>query len=156
MRDVDQFNFVVARWEPAEPKREHNMKRTAGGRGLCVFVTMCAACLAFVCVLSLSADRAYALDDQQQADAEVLTACIPSQAWERSTRWEWSAGAFHKVDKSHIQVQLIVKHDDKLAVIRPVNLYKNHLKGDTINAWSMDAIEDELQPHRFMLLGKVK
>lgn len=93
---------------------------------------------------------------RQQADAEVLTACIPSQAWERSTRWEWSAGAFSKVDKSHIQVQLIVKHDDKLAVIRPVNLYKNHLKGDTINAWSMDAIEDELIPQRFMLLEKLK
>ncbi|MEZ6190328.1 MAG: hypothetical protein R3C45_03455 [Phycisphaerales bacterium] len=93
---------------------------------------------------------------RQQADAEVLTACIPSQAWERSTRWEWSAGAFSKVDKSHIQVQLIVKHDDKLAVIRPVNLYKNHLKGDTINAWSMDAIEDELIPQRYLLLEKVK
>ena len=93
---------------------------------------------------------------RQQADAEVLTACIPSQAWERSTRWEWSAGAFHKVDKSHIQVQLIVKHDDKLAVIRPVNLYKNHLKGDTINAWSMDAIEDELIPQRFLMLEKVE
>jgi hypothetical protein len=93
---------------------------------------------------------------RQQADAAVLTACIPSQAWERSTRWEWSAGAFHKVDKSHIQVQLIVKHDDKLAVIRPVNLYKNHLKGDSINAWSMDAIEDELIPQRYLLLEKVK
>lgn len=93
---------------------------------------------------------------KQQPDAEVLTACIPSQAWERSTRWEWFSGAFHKVDKSHVQVQLIVKHDDKLAVIRPVNLYKNHLKGDSINAWPMDAVEDELIPQRYLLLEKVE
>ncbi|MEZ6190327.1 MAG: hypothetical protein R3C45_03450 [Phycisphaerales bacterium] len=43
------------------------MDRTTSGRGLSVIVAVCAACLAFVCVLSVCADRVYALDDQQTA-----------------------------------------------------------------------------------------
>ena len=91
-----------------------------------------------------------------QPDAQVLTARIPSQAWTRDTRWEWSNGAFYKIDASKVQVQLIVKHDDTLAVIRPVNLYKNHLKGDTVNAYPMDAIDEDLLPQRYLMLEKVK
>ena len=93
---------------------------------------------------------------EQQADAQVLTARIPSQAWSRDTRWEWSNGAFYKIDASKVQVQLIIQHDDKLAVIRPVNLYKNHLKGDTVNAYPMDTIDEQLQPRRYLMLEKVK
>jgi len=99
------------------------------------------------------ATRAWA---EQQPDAEVLTSRIPSEAWTRDTRWEWSNGAFYKIDASKVQVQLIVKHDDKLAAIRPVNLYKNHLKGDTVNAYPMDEIGEELQPRRYLMLEKVK
>lgn len=93
---------------------------------------------------------------KQQPGAEVLAACIPSQAWTRDTRWRWSSDAFYKIDTSKVQVQLIIKHDDRLAVIRPVNMYMNHLKADTVSASPMDAIGDELQPQRFMLLTKVK
>ncbi len=93
---------------------------------------------------------------EQQPDAQVLTACIPSQDWTRDTRWQWSNGAFYKIDASNVQVQLIIKHDDKLAVVRPVNLYKNHLKGDTVNAYPMDEAGEELQPRRYLMLEKVE
>lgn len=91
-----------------------------------------------------------------QPDAEVLMARVPSQAWSRDTRWQWSNGAFYKIDSSKVQVQLVLKHDDQLAVVRPINLYKNHLKGDTITASPMDTIDEELQPHRYLMLEKVK
>ena len=92
----------------------------------------------------------------QQPDAQVLTARIPSQAWSRETRWEWYDGSFYKVDKSTLQVQLIVKHDDKLAVIRPLNVRQDHLKGDTMIAVPLDDIKDDLIPQRFLPLDKVK
>ncbi len=94
--------------------------------------------------------------NHQQPDAEVLMSRIPSQAWSRETRWEWFNGSFYKVDKSTLQVQLIVKHDDKLAVKRPINVRKDHLKGDTMIAVPLDAFEDELIPQRFIPLEKVK
>lgn len=92
----------------------------------------------------------------QQPDAEVLIARIPGKAWARETRWEWFNGSFYKVDKSTLQVQLIVKHDDKLAVKRPLNVRKDHLKGDTLIAVPLDSFEDELIPQRYILLEKVK
>jgi len=95
---------------------------------------------------------------EKQPDAQVLKAPVVSSAWSRSTEWRHSGnGNFYKIDSSSLQVQLIVKHDDTLAVIRPVNLYKNHLKGDTISASPMDAsAEEELWPARYLLLEKLK
>ena len=92
----------------------------------------------------------------QQPDAEILTARIPSQAWSRETRWEWFNGSFYKVDKSTLQVQLLVKYDDKLAVKRPLNVRMDHLKGDTMIAVPLDSIDDELIPQRYILLEKVQ
>lgn len=101
--------------------------------------------------------RAAAAWLEAQPKAKVLTATIASEAWERDTRWRHSGGGeFYKIDSSSLQVQLIVKHDGELAVIRPVNLYKNHLKNDTIKAFPMDNPDDELVPSRFIPLAKVK
>jgi hypothetical protein len=93
---------------------------------------------------------------EEQPGAEVLMARIPSQAWTRDTRWRWSSGAFYKIDASHVQVQLIVKHDEKLAVIRPINLSKNHLKGDTVAASALWGVDVEVGPRSYLLLEKVK
>lgn len=93
---------------------------------------------------------------EQQPDAEIIKAYIPSQAWERETKWEWFADAFHKVDRSKLQVQLIVKHDDELAIIRPMNIRKNHLKGDTMIAVPFYGIDDKLQPSAYLKLDKVQ
>lgn len=91
-----------------------------------------------------------------QPDAKVLAVRIPSQAWKRDTRWQHSGELnFYKIDSSSVQVQLLIQHDAKLAVVRPINLYKNHLANDTIKASPMDAVKDELPPHRFLLLEKI-
>jgi hypothetical protein len=88
--------------------------------------------------------------------ASVITVRIPSAAWRRDTRWRNQTGDWYKIDASHLQAQVIVRHSDTLAVIRPVNLAKNHLEGDRITASPMDAAKDELMPHRFLLLKKVR
>ena len=51
---------------------------------------------------------------------------------------------------------MLVKHDDKLAVIRPVNLWIDHVSNDKQSAFPMDGLKDELPPHRYLLLEKVK
>jgi hypothetical protein len=93
---------------------------------------------------------------KRQKGAKILMVRIPSKAWTRKTRWQWSAGAFHKVDYSKLQVQLLLQHNDKLAVIRPVNLFKDHMKGDSLRAFPFDGKDEELQPQRFLLLKRVK
>ncbi len=93
---------------------------------------------------------------KSQPDAEVLAAKIPSEAWEREIRWRWWRDAFRKVDRSHLQIQLLVRHDDKLAVIRPINIYKNHLKGDTLTAFPFNEVGQELGPDFYLPLEKVK
>ena len=66
----------------------------------------------------------------QQKDFEVLTNRIPAENWSRETLWQYSNGTWYYVDRSKLQVQLIVadKDDDKLAIIRPVNIWMDHQK----------------------------
>jgi hypothetical protein len=88
--------------------------------------------------------------------ATVIAVRIPSSAWRRDTRWRNQTGDWYKIDRSFVQAQVIVRHSDTLAVIRPVDLGKNHLEGDRITAAPMDALKDELMPHRFLLLKRVR
>lgn len=92
----------------------------------------------------------------QQEDAPLITARIPMQAWVRTTKWEWFDGTFYKIDSSRIQVQLVIKHDDRLAVIRVINVVKDHLAGDTLKGMPLWSFEDEIAPSSLMLLEKVK
>lgn len=91
----------------------------------------------------------------QQKDAKVLKAVIVSQAWKRDTRWTWHNGSFSKSDLSRVQVQLVIQHDDKLAVIQPVNVHKNHLSGDTLTGHPMRSGDETPPPQAFLLLEKV-
>ncbi len=91
-----------------------------------------------------------------EPDAQVLAATIPSEAWRRETRWQWFRDSFYKIDASRVQVQLIVGYDEKLAVIRPVNVSKNHLQGDTLSASPLDTMDEALQPHRKLFRERVK
>lgn len=93
---------------------------------------------------------------KEQPDAQVLKVCIVTETWDRTTKWAWSNGAFNKVDYSRVQAQLIIKRDDKYAVIQPVNVYRDHLKGDRLNGSPLNTAKDEPQPHSIMLLSKVK
>jgi len=88
--------------------------------------------------------------------ATVIAVRIPSSAWRRDTRWRNQTGDWYKIHRSFVQAQVIVRHSDTLPVIRPVDLGKNHLEGDRITAAPMDALKDELMPHRFLLLKRVR
>lgn len=92
---------------------------------------------------------------KEQPDAQVLMVRIPSQNWKRETMWRFQ-NSWYFIDRSKLQAQLIVKHNDKLAVIRPINLWIDHTSNDERKAFPMDGIADDLIPQRFMLLEKVK
>ncbi|MGE3181768.1 MAG: hypothetical protein AB7N71_09065, partial [Phycisphaerae bacterium] len=91
-----------------------------------------------------------------QPDVQVLTARIPAKEWKREVLWRNQTGSWYKVDHSKLQVQLIVRHDDRLAVIRPMDLWKNHLSNDEVNAYRFYSIDEELQPSAYLLLSKLK
>ncbi len=89
-------------------------------------------------------------------DAEVLAAAIPSQDWKRETLWRNQTGDWYKIDRSKLQVQLVVKRDDRLAEVRPYNLWKDHLQGDAINVFPFYAADEELGARALMLLENVR
>lgn len=91
-----------------------------------------------------------------QPDAKILKIRIPNQAWQRDTAWRYQNSSWYRIDRSRVQVQLLVQQDDKLAVIRPVDLWKDHMNNDQILAAPMDDLKSELIPQDFVLLGKVK
>lgn len=102
-------------------------------------------------------DLATATWKQKQPDAEVLAARIPSDRFERETMWRYQNREWYLVDRSKLQVQLIVKLDDALAVIRPIDLWIDHAAGDKkiANAFHADA-KAELQPNEYLKLDRVK
>ncbi len=87
---------------------------------------------------------------------EVLLIRIPGEAWERETLWRWENREWRFIDRSRLQVQLILKQDDKLAVNRPVNFTKDHTAGDKIVSYPFDSKTDEVPPQRLYLLGNIK
>lgn len=90
-------------------------------------------------------------------DADVLAIRIPSAAWEREVLWRNQTGStWYKIDRSRLQVQLVVRQDDKLAVVRPIDLWKDHLSEDRIKAFPFHEAGAELQPQDYLLLEKVK
>jgi len=91
-----------------------------------------------------------------QPDAQIVRICIPSQEWSRESMWRLQNTTWYKIDRSKLQVQLLVAYDDRLAVIRPVNVWIDHISNDKRTATSLDDIKDELPPDRYVLLAKVK
>ncbi|MCE9554474.1 MAG: hypothetical protein K8T91_14000 [Planctomycetes bacterium] len=91
-----------------------------------------------------------------QPTAEILAIRFPSQQWNRETLLRWENRAWHPIDRSRLQAQLIVKQDAKQAVIRPINLSTNHLNNNQVTAMPMDGVADELPPQRYLLIDKVK
>ncbi|QOV91692.1 hypothetical protein [Humisphaera borealis] len=101
-------------------------------------------------------DRAVAAWKQTQPDAVVMMVRIPSDAWSRDAMWRLENRTWYLIDRSRLQAQVIVKHDDKLAVIRPVNLWIDHVAGDKQTAFPMDDLKAELEPSRYIQVEKVK
>ena len=91
-----------------------------------------------------------------EKDAKVLGVRIPSREWRRVTQWRWRSGAFYKVDHSRLQVQLLVAADGGLAVIRAVNVYRNHLEGDAVAAYPMDAPGDRPRPQQILKAARIR
>lgn len=87
-------------------------------------------------------------------DARLLAVVFNTPGWNRVTRWEWSlntsatgditGGTWRKVDYDVIQPKAIVRFDDRLAVIYPVDVYKDHTNGDqiAIKPWDVSADPD--------------
>ena len=94
----------------------------------------------------------------QEKEFDLLMSRIPSEAWKRETLWQYSNGTWYFVDRSKLQVQLLVadKKDSSLAIIRPINIWKNHQKGDTLIGTPLDSIDDDLIPNDYLLKSKIK
>lgn len=92
----------------------------------------------------------------QQKDAKVLKVVIPAQAWKRETKWVWRRDAFHKVDQSRIQAQLVIQYNDRLAVVQPVNVVRDHLSGDAMIGSPLREGSEAVPAHATLLLDKVK
>jgi hypothetical protein len=94
----------------------------------------------------------------QQSKFEVLTSRIPSDSWSRETMWQYSNGTWYFVDRSRLQVQLIVADQENAqqAVILPINIWKDHQKGDSMIGTPLWSGDDTLQPSSYMLRNKIK
>ena len=94
----------------------------------------------------------------QQAEFTVLASRIPSMAWARETMWQYSNGTWYYVDRSKLQVQLIVAdlENDQRAVIQPVTVWMDHQKGDTLIGTPLHAGDEILQPASYLLRDKIR
>lgn len=91
-----------------------------------------------------------------EPDARVLAVRIPSARFERDTLWRLENRTWRFIDRSRLQVSLVVARDDRLAAVRPVNLWIDHVSGDALSAHPMDSLDDPLPPHRLLLRSKVR
>lgn len=102
--------------------------------------------------------KALAIETWKQSEpaAQVLAVRFPSQSWDRETMWRLQNTTWYKIDRSKLQAQLIVKVDDKVAAIRPINLWRDHLKSDQISANPLFGKDEVLSPASYMLVEKVR
>ncbi len=93
----------------------------------------------------------------QEKDFELLTVRIPSEAWSRETKWTYSNGTWYFVDKSTLQIRLIVadKANPAQAIDRPINVRMDHQKGDALIGVPMRSFDEELQPNEYLLRDKI-
>lgn len=89
----------------------------------------------------------------QQPEFELLAVRIPAEQWARETKWTYSNGTWYFVDRSRLQVRLIVADHQNaaLAIDRPVTVWKDHQKGDSMIGTPLWGFEDELQPSSYLL-----
>jgi hypothetical protein len=108
-------------------------------------------------------------DKQQMLDAikakwsqsgvagDVLKSGINSSEWKRDAYWRFDGtDTFHKTDLSKAQGYVVVKTDDKVATVYYINLTKDHLANDKIEAFFFDDPKTKPDVTRKMLLANVK
>ena len=93
----------------------------------------------------------------QQKEFELLAVRIPAQAWTRETKWTYSNGTWYFVDRSTLQVRLIVADTEnpEQAIDRPINVRKDHQKGDTLIGVPMRSFDEALQPNEYLLRTRI-
>ena len=94
----------------------------------------------------------------QEKEFELLAVRIPSTEWTRETKWTYSNGTWYFVDRSRLQVRLIVadKQNPKQAIDRPINIWMDHQKGDTLIGTPMRSFDEALEPSEYLLRDKIK
>ncbi len=94
----------------------------------------------------------------QQAEFDLLAVRIPSENWARETKWTYSNGTWYFSDKSKLQVRLFVAdHENpELVIDRPINVWKDHQKGDSMYGTPLWGFEDALQPGDYLLRTNVE
>ena len=94
----------------------------------------------------------------QQANFSLLASRIPADAWSRETLWQYSNSVWTLVDRSRLQVQLIVADadDESLAIIQPVNIWMDHQKGDSLIGAPLHSGDEDLQPISYLLRDKIQ
>lgn len=94
----------------------------------------------------------------QQPEFDLLKVRIPAEAWARETKWTYSNGTWYFSDRSRLQVRLLIADpsNSELAIDRAINVWKDHQKGDTMIGVPLWGIEDELQPHHYLLRAKIR
>ena len=94
----------------------------------------------------------------QQEKAEVLAVRIPAEQWVRETKWTYSNGTWYFSDRSKLQVRLFVADHENptLAIDRPINVWKDHEKGDAMIGVPLHDFKEKLQPQSYLLRANVK
>ena len=94
----------------------------------------------------------------QEPGFELLAVRIPAEAWSRETKWTYHNGTWTFSDRSSLQVRLFVAdaENPELAMDRPINVRKDHLKGDTLIGVPMRSFDEELQPSEYLLRAKLR
>lgn len=94
----------------------------------------------------------------QEPDFELLAVRIPATAWSRDTRWTYSNGSWYFVDKSTLQVRLIVadKRNPQQAIDRPINVRKDHQSGDSLSGAPLRSFDETLEPDEYLLRTRIK
>ena len=94
----------------------------------------------------------------QQKDAKILAISMPVDQWSREKKWTYSNGTWYYTDKSRIQIRLIVQdHENpEQAIDRPINIIKDHEKGDKMIGVPFRSFDEKLTPSEYYLIKNVK
>ena len=88
--------------------------------------------------------------------ATVLGARIHAEAWRRETLLRKQNSEWYVVDRSRLQVLLLVKLDDRLAAVRPIDLWIDHQAGDARTAIPLHDPKDPVDPQYLLLAAKIR
>ena len=94
--------------------------------------------------------------NKKHADKKLLAKGISMPAWERKTEWRYQVdGTRYKVDRSYLQVWVVIQTSDTIATQYFIELSKNHTQGDTVTLNAPSNLQGDVFKTE-MLLKNVK